>query len=204
MFIINLGIAGKGQNCEAAGGKHVWYNQDGRKSACYHCKVTRLGRLWETEQEFQRHVNDALEPHSQALISVLRQLVLHDYPHEVVSVEFEVFPQSFPSGFPVRAFFMDKDNTEFFISKDGAPAYPSPVDPELLELSRVYRADAAKDLLDADPDADDLTLAGEALIPWFSRCWLEAGGAVFTRSATISLHDGGRFFDLVEQNWQGW
>ena len=47
-FLINLGIADKGRDCEAAGGHHQWYNQDGQYSACYHCKVVREGRLWET------------------------------------------------------------------------------------------------------------------------------------------------------------
>lgn len=46
-FLINAGIADKGQNCEAAGGGHAWYNLDDRRSGCYHCKVVRVGRLWE-------------------------------------------------------------------------------------------------------------------------------------------------------------
>ena len=154
--------------------------------------------------EFQRRVVEALEPHSTALVGVLKQLVAHDYPADVVSLDFEVFPESFTSGFPVRAFFMDEDNSEFFVYEGGEAQYPSPVDPDLLDLPCVYGDDAAEELLAVDPDADDLTLAGEALVPWFNRCWLDAGGAVFTRSATISLHDDPRFFDLVEQGWQEW
>ncbi len=46
-FLIDLGIAGKGQDCEAAGGSHSWYNVDDKSSGCYHCAMTGVGRLWE-------------------------------------------------------------------------------------------------------------------------------------------------------------
>jgi hypothetical protein len=36
----------KGEDCEAAGANHVWYNQDDIFSACYHCRVLREGKLW--------------------------------------------------------------------------------------------------------------------------------------------------------------
>jgi len=49
-FLIDLGIAGKGQDCEKAGGAHAWYSRDGVSSGCYHCKVVRAGRLWEEKQ----------------------------------------------------------------------------------------------------------------------------------------------------------
>ena len=45
-FIINLGIASKGSDCEQAGGNHEWYNIDGENSGCYHCNVEREGKLW--------------------------------------------------------------------------------------------------------------------------------------------------------------
>ena len=44
--LINLGVFGKGADCEAAGGDHEWYKKDDKHSACYHCKVMRAGRLW--------------------------------------------------------------------------------------------------------------------------------------------------------------
>lgn len=44
--LIDLGVADKGENCEAVGGRHWWYNEDGDHSACYHCKVVRPGQLW--------------------------------------------------------------------------------------------------------------------------------------------------------------
>lgn len=48
-FLINLGVADKGKDCEGVGAQHHWYNQDGQKSACYHCHVVPIGRLWERE-----------------------------------------------------------------------------------------------------------------------------------------------------------
>jgi hypothetical protein len=36
----------KGTDCEAAGGQHQWYNQDGKNSACYHCRTVLPGHLW--------------------------------------------------------------------------------------------------------------------------------------------------------------
>ena len=37
----------KGKDCESVGAEHHWYNKDGARSACYHCRVIRAGRLWE-------------------------------------------------------------------------------------------------------------------------------------------------------------
>jgi len=50
-FLINLGVADKGEDCEKVGGEHWWYNQDGENSACYHCKVIRRGQLWKTDSD---------------------------------------------------------------------------------------------------------------------------------------------------------
>jgi hypothetical protein len=47
-FVIDLGIARKGQDCEAVGGVHSWYNLDDIRSGCYHCEIVRQGRLWES------------------------------------------------------------------------------------------------------------------------------------------------------------
>ena len=47
-WLIDLGAADKGKDCEAAGAQHHWYNIDNSRSGCYHCKVEREGRLWET------------------------------------------------------------------------------------------------------------------------------------------------------------
>ena len=45
-FLIDLGVAAKGKDCEAAGAWHRWYNRDGETSACYHCDTIRDGQLW--------------------------------------------------------------------------------------------------------------------------------------------------------------
>ena len=49
-FLINLGFACKGTDCESVGAEHCWYNQDNVHSACYHCEVVRPGRLWKSEE----------------------------------------------------------------------------------------------------------------------------------------------------------
>lgn len=45
-FLIDLGVADKGEDCERVGGEHWWYNRDNVTSACYHCKAVRPGQLW--------------------------------------------------------------------------------------------------------------------------------------------------------------
>ena len=42
-------LASKGEDCEAAGSHHRWYNVDGQSSACYHCRVTKPGQLWQAQ-----------------------------------------------------------------------------------------------------------------------------------------------------------
>jgi hypothetical protein len=49
-FLIDLGIARKGRDCEAVGDEHEWYNVDDVSSGCYHCVVMKPGRLWDTRQ----------------------------------------------------------------------------------------------------------------------------------------------------------
>ena len=45
-FLINLGFAQKGKDCEKVKAEHKWYNQGENISACYYCKVERKGKLW--------------------------------------------------------------------------------------------------------------------------------------------------------------
>ena len=45
-FLIDLGVASKGDDCEKNGGAHEWYNINGSNSDCYHCKVVKLGQHW--------------------------------------------------------------------------------------------------------------------------------------------------------------
>lgn len=49
-FLIDLGLADKGDDCEARGGDHEWYKADDSISACYHCKVERPGQLWRLDE----------------------------------------------------------------------------------------------------------------------------------------------------------
>ena len=46
-FLIDLGFAAKGKNCETVGAKHRWYNKSNNLSACYYCKIIKEGKLWE-------------------------------------------------------------------------------------------------------------------------------------------------------------
>jgi len=40
-WLINLGVADKGPDCEAVGGWHRWYKSTEEIDGCYHCEVTR-------------------------------------------------------------------------------------------------------------------------------------------------------------------
>jgi hypothetical protein len=44
-------LVGKGKDCEAVGAVHHWYSVNDQSSACYHCKVVRLGQLWKKQDE---------------------------------------------------------------------------------------------------------------------------------------------------------
>ena len=50
-FLIDLGVAHKGKDCEEVGGWHHWYNIDGKRSGCYHCLTEREGELWKSAEE---------------------------------------------------------------------------------------------------------------------------------------------------------
>ncbi|MEP0006919.1 MAG: hypothetical protein ABJ387_10555 [Balneola sp.] len=45
-FLINLGVAKKGKDCEKKDGSHEWYKIDNQSSGCYHCEVVKTGKLW--------------------------------------------------------------------------------------------------------------------------------------------------------------
>jgi hypothetical protein len=40
-WLINLGVANKGRDCEAVGAWHRWYKSTDEIDGCYHCEVTR-------------------------------------------------------------------------------------------------------------------------------------------------------------------
>ena len=45
-FLINMGLAAKGKDCEAVGAEHQWYNRDNVSSGCYYCEIVRPEQLW--------------------------------------------------------------------------------------------------------------------------------------------------------------
>jgi hypothetical protein len=44
-FLIDQGVARKGENCEKVGAEHSWYNHGEDLSACYYCRVMKEGQL---------------------------------------------------------------------------------------------------------------------------------------------------------------
>lgn len=154
------------------------------------------------KKQFQEDVRKYLDRLTDQLIPVLKQLVEYSYVPEVKSLDFEVFCDGFTYGFPVRAYFMDEDNCEHFIYINGQAQYPCPINPDLLEIERVYPAELEEMYFQQDEDLDIFTVAGETLINWFVECWEKAGGLSFPLQAHIALHDDIRTFDLVHQRWQ--
>lgn len=154
------------------------------------------------EQFFRQAVQESLAKLDTQVEGVLSSLVKHEYPTEVFALSFEVFSDGFTSGFPVRAFFMDRSNTEHFIWEGEQAKYPSPVDPGLLEIDHVYPEELEEQLEESSTESDPLSIASEELIQWFSRHWLNVGGARFPLAATIALHDSSEEFNLKSGCWQ--
>ncbi|RDV23866.1 hypothetical protein DXV75_17035 [Alteromonas aestuariivivens] len=138
------------------------------------------------EQEFKEKVSEYLEKLSNDLCTILKELIEYNYPEEVTTLAFEIFVDGFSSEFPVRAFFMDKDNSEHFIYIDGKAEYPSPVDPGLLEIDHVYPYELEEEYTNKDESLDPWDIATNELIEWFSKCWLVSGGQTFNIKATIA------------------
>lgn len=145
------------------------------------------------EQEFTEKVVGYLAKLTDELQPILKQLIEHDYPQEVVTLAFEVFVDSFSSQFPVRVFFIDID---------GKVAYPSPVNPNLLDIDHVYPDEFEEEYIEKDEDLDPWHIATNALIEWFSQCWIAEGGQNFKLKANIAPHDSHYEFNLVESQWQ--
>ena len=154
------------------------------------------------EQVFRQAVQGSLSKLDSQIGGVLRSLVEHQYPSEVFALSFEVFSDGFTSGFPVRAFFMDRSNTEHFIREGGQAKYPSPVDPGLLEIDYVYPEELEEALEESAPETDVWEIASEELIQWFAKHWQLVGGASFPLVATIAPHDSSKEFNLKSGSWQ--
>lgn len=155
------------------------------------------------EKEFKSKVRAHLEKLTTDLVPVLSQLVAYEYPKEVAALVFEVFPDGFTRGFPVRVFFIDNDNSEYFIYEGDQAKYPSPVDPGLLNIDQVYPTELAKQFNTKDEDLDTYTLASMELIDWFSSCWNQVDGKSFARDAIISMHDDTKVLNLKTNAWLG-
>lgn len=154
------------------------------------------------EPAFRKSVRNGLAKLDTEIASALSSLIAHEYPDEVFALSFEVFSDGFTSGFPVRAFFMDRTNTEYFVMEDGKANYPSPVDPELIETECVYPEELEDELEVSSPDLDAWEIATDELIQWFGKHWQRSGGSAFPLIATIASHDSSREFNLKSGTWQ--
>lgn len=154
------------------------------------------------ERTFRHGVRDSLSKLDAQIEGVLLSLVSHEYPPEVFALSFEVFSDGFTSGFPVRAFFMDRSNTEHFLWEGEEAKYPSPVDPGLLEINHVYAEELEEKLEEHSPESDSWGIATEELIQWFARHWRRIGGENFSLVATIAPHDSSKELNLKSGAWQ--
>ena len=102
----------------------------------------------------------------------------------------------------MMTFFMDESNSEHFVYVDGQAQYPSPVDPDLLEIDYVYPYELEEEYTSKDDELDSYSIATEELIKWFSRCWNEVGGESFKLKANVAPHDDNNAYNLVEGKWQ--
>ena len=154
------------------------------------------------EDHFQRLVRASLTALEAELTPVLGALIRYKYPDEVAAIDFEVFSDQFTSGFPVRVFFLDRSNTEFFVDVGGKATYPSPVDPGLLQIDCVYPAEIEEELVAGNPNCDPWQIATAELIPWFVACWNKAGGSGFGMAATLAHHDSSTEVNLLSGKTQ--
>jgi hypothetical protein len=155
------------------------------------------------EKEFRSEVRKHLEPLAKELTPLLSQLIAYEYPKEVEALIFEVFYSGFTSGFPVRVFFIDGEDSEFFVYENGEAQYPSPIDPGLLKIEKVFSKELEQQFTSRDEQLDTFTEASLELIDWFSKCWREAGGSEFSRVALIMIHDDTQVYDLKTGVWMG-
>jgi hypothetical protein len=154
------------------------------------------------EQAFKTAVHQHLAPLEHDLITTLHKLIIYLYPPEVFALCFEVFSDGFTSGFPARAFFMDRSNCEYFIYVNGKANYPSPIDPGLLDIPAVYPYELEAAFAAQDETVDLWDIACTEFILWFAACWDKAKGQTFPRVATIAVHGSDTEFNLLTKTWQ--
>jgi len=154
------------------------------------------------EESFRKSVRDHLSELDGQLVAALRKLVEYQYPPEVFALDIEIFSDTFTSQFPARAFFLDRENCEFFLYENGVAKYPSPIDPAILDIDCIYPDEMEEEFVSLDQKLDPWSAATSEFISWFASCWEKAGGATFPMAATITHHDSGREFNLLSGQWQ--
>ena len=98
-FLIDLGLASKGQNCKLKNGEHEWYNIDGETSGCYHCEVVRDGQLW--SQEETMHLPTLQDNHYELDNA---ELLHNDYP-DTFDIPLKKLRDTLPIGTIVKLIF---------------------------------------------------------------------------------------------------
>lgn len=63
---------------------------------------------------------------------------------------------------------MDSNNSEHFVYVNGEAQYPSPVEPELLEIEYVYPYEFEEKYINENENFDLWSIAIDELIQWFS------------------------------------
>ncbi len=112
----------------------------------------------------------------------MEELINHKYPKEVEILSFEVFWQSFTSGFPLNTFQMTSDYNEVF-------GHPLPVDSRLMQPEHVY----PRRFKDKYESLDVAEIPIQEFITWFAKRWQRAGGGSFPLRAEISPNDNHEF-----------
>lgn len=146
-----------------------------------------------TKDDFKAFMDAKLTVLNDRLDPVLRALRDEDFPESVAALHFEVFHDGFTDSFPVRAFFLDKNGSEHFEYVDGAPRYPTDIDPQLIKIDHVLTV-AEEEMWEEAvfTDDDDLGIwetQVAQLITWFRDRWLANGGVACKVTATIGGHD---------------
>jgi len=153
------------------------------------------------EKEFRKKVNEYLNRLNSTIEKAIKELTCYEFPKEVVHLDFEIFSDSFTEGSPIRVFFLDKDNTEFFIYVDGKAEYPSPIDTEIFNIDYLYPISFEKEFENKIEGYDPWKMTTEEFIKWFSNKWKSCLDKKFNLKATIGHHDSWEKFDLIEQKW---
>lgn len=148
------------------------------------------------QDQLKDAVRAELAPLTGGVSAAIGKLTTFAYPPAVTRLDFEIFPDS---GFPVRVFFMDADNCEYFTFVEGRATYPSPIAPELFELDHAAAKTLVNTFLDMDEGLPVYEIIAETIIAWFAECWKASASAAFALDAAIALHDSRDSFDLRQQ-----